>query len=182
MRTLLLVPQANTDAGTFGGMSMALTMSSEVVVPVAIDHGQFIACDPQADLDIDSYGEDATRQGLAAWSGNGGVTVFTASHWTNTEVVVGLSPGRPTIAEDTWEHLVEGGLIITSGRLHIYGPEDTGVNEASISLPSDSYSLIVCGRAFDSTNEYGDAGSDSYALLLWPGPPLERRVLKNGFS
>jgi hypothetical protein len=153
-----------------------LTMGSEVTVAVGIDHGQFVACDPDADLDIDSYSELARRQGLAMWGGNGGITVFAASHWATTQVTVRLSSGRPDVADDEWDHLVEGGLIIRSGRLHIYGPEDTGTNEASISLPSDSYSLITCGR------DFGDEGYDAYALLLWPGPPLDGRVLKDGFS
>ena len=159
-----------------------VTMGSEVAVSVGIDHGQFIACDCDAALDIDSYGEAAFREGLALWGGNGGITVFAASDWTDTEVTVRLLPGRPAIAEDDWDHVGEGGLVIRSGRLHVYGPEDTRTNEASIGLPSDSYSLIVCGRGFNTTNEYGDEGSDSYMLVLWPGPPLDRRVLKDGFS
>jgi hypothetical protein len=153
-----------------------------VAVSVGIDHGQFIACDPDAPLDIDSYDESASRAGLAMWGRKGGITVFSASHWTSTEVTVRLLRKRPIIAGNEWDHVVEGGLIIRSGRLHLYGPDDTGTNEASISLPSGSYSLIVCGRGFDSTNEYGDEGSDSYTLVLWPGPPLDRRVRKDGFS
>lgn len=100
-------------------------MGSAVVVPVGVDHGQFIACDPEADLDIESYGEEATRQGLAAWGGNGGVTIFTASNWTDTEVTVRLSPERPAVPTGDWDHVVEGGLIIRNGRLHVHGPEDT---------------------------------------------------------
>jgi hypothetical protein len=162
-------------------MPTALTMGSDATVPVRVDHGQFIACDPAAELDIDSYGETASREGLAMWAGNGGITVFAASHWTDTKLTVRLVPERPSFAEHEWDHLVEGGLVIKSGRLQVYGPEDSGINEASISLPSDSYSLVVCGRDFDSTNEHGDEGHDHYMLVLWPGPPLDRRVLKDGF-
>ncbi len=163
-------------------MTRTLDMGSEVTVPVRVDHGQFIACDPASKLDIDSYGEQAQRQGLAVWAGNGGVTVFTASNWTITSVTVALSPERPVLAEDEWDHLVESGLVIQSGSLHVYGPEDTGINEASISLPPGSYSLLVCGREFDATNEHDDDGDDTYTLRLWPGPLLERRVLRDGFS
>jgi hypothetical protein len=157
-------------------------MSSQVTVPIAVDHGQFIACDPEAELDIAAYGDAAYRQGLAAWGNHGGVTIFTASHWTETEVTVALSAERPPISHDDWDHIVEGGLVVRSGRLHLYGPEDTGINEAAIELAPRAYSLIVCGRDFGSTNKYGDEGSDSYALVLWPGAPLTRRVLKDGFA
>jgi hypothetical protein len=142
----------------------------------------FIVCDPHAALDIDSYGARASREGLALWSGHGGVTVFTASRWTEADVAVALSAERPAVSEAEWDHVVEGGLVIQSGRLHLYGPEDTGITEAVHDVPPDTYSLIVCGRDFDSTNAPGDDGSDSYALLLWPGPPLERRVVKDGFA
>jgi hypothetical protein len=157
-------------------------MGAEVEVAVGVDHSQFIACDPAAQLDIDSYGDLAQRRGLAMWRGNRGVTIFTASNWTETHVTVRLSSERPTVALDDWDHVVEGGLVISSARLHLYGPEDTGANEAAIGLPSHSYSLIVCGRDFDSANEYGDEGRDTYTLLLWPGPALDGRVLKDGLS
>ena len=163
-------------------MQIPLAMGSEVTVSVGIDHGQFVACDPDAELDIDSHGDTATRHGLAIWGGNGGMTVFTASHWTATEVTVRLLSERPAVAETEWDHLVEGGLVLSNGRLHIYGTEDTGISEAAINLPKGSYSVIVWGRRFDSTDEYGDDGNDLYTLILWPGPPLDRRVLKDGFS
>lgn len=157
-------------------------MGSQVRVPVGIDHGQFIACDPQADLDIDAYTDRAMRAGLALWGNGGGITVFTASHWTASDVTVALSPARPEIAESDWDHIVEGGLVIRSGRLHIFGPEQTETNESAIAVPPQMYSLIVCGGDFDTTNEYGDDGDDAYALLMWPGHPLDRRVLKDGFA
>jgi hypothetical protein len=162
-------------------MSYAVEPGGEVTVPVAIDHGQFIVCDPDAKVDIDSYGEEATRQGVAPWSGGGGITVFTASRWTKTVVIVALHLEKPGIDIDQCDHLVEAGLSIRSGRLHLYGPEDTNANEASIVLPSGIYSVIVSGKGFDTTNELGDEGSDTYALHLWPGPILKRRVLKDGF-
>jgi hypothetical protein len=159
-----------------------LGVDGELTVPVGVDHGQFIACDPDAELDIDSYGDAAQRAGLATWRSGAGVTVFTASHWTDTVVTVRLTRERPTLAEDDWDHVVEAGLVLRRGRLHLYGPEDTGVNEHSIALRPSTYALLVCGRDFDSVNECGDDGNDSYALLLWPGPVFERRVLKDGFS
>jgi hypothetical protein len=163
-------------------MSDTLEPGDDVAVPVSVDHGQFIVCDPEAELDIDSYGTEATRQGVALWASAGGITVFTASHWTKTLVTVALHDDRPRIDVDQWDHVVEAGLSIRGGRLHVYGPEDTNVREAAIVMPSRTYSVMVCGKGFDTTNEYGDEGEDTYALHLWPGPLLERRVLKDGFT
>jgi hypothetical protein len=44
------------------------------------------------------------------------------------------------------------------------------------------YSLVVAGRNFGTSNEHYDDGLDEYALHLWPGPILERRVVKDGFE
>jgi hypothetical protein len=87
-----------------------------------------------------------------------GITVFTASRWTDTRVTVALDQARPRLHLDECDHVVEAGFSIRSGRLHIYGPEGT------------------------NANEYGDQGADTYALHLWPGPLLKRRVLKDGFT
>jgi hypothetical protein len=163
-------------------MSYALEPDGEVTVPISVDHGQFIVCDPAAELDIDSYGPKATRQGVALWGAGGGLTVFTASHWTATHVILALHDEKPRIDVDECDHVVEAGLSVRSGRLQLYGPEDTNLNEASVVVPSGTYSVIVSGKGFDTTNEYGDEGADTYALHLWPGPPLERRVLKDGFT
>ena len=42
--------------------------------------------------------------------------------------------------------------------------------------------MLCCGRAFDTPDESGYDGRDTYALLLWPGPALDRTVLKDGFA
>lgn len=167
---------------SFRSVEQELEAGGEVTVRVGVDHGQFVVCDPDAELDIDSYGPAAQRDGLAIWGSGAGVTVFTASHWTKTVVTVRLVMERPARADGEWDHVVEAGLVLRSGRLNLYGPEDTAVNEASVVLPPGSYGLRVCGRDFDSVNEYGDEGNDSYLLMLWPGPVGERRVLKDGFS
>jgi hypothetical protein len=163
-------------------MAVELEVGREVVVSVAIDHRQFIVRDASATLDIDAYDERASREGLAVWGDHGGVTVFTASQWTETQVTVGLHDERPTLTLDDWDHVVEAGLHLSSGEMRLYGPEDTGVTEAAITLPQGAYSLVVSGCGFDTTNEFGDEGADTYALRLWPGPLLQRRVLKDGFA
>ncbi len=49
-------------------MTFSLDFDREVVVSVGIDHGQFIVCDPNAELDIDTYDERASRESQAAHS------------------------------------------------------------------------------------------------------------------
>jgi hypothetical protein len=95
---------------------------------------------------------------------------------------VALHDEKPVIDIDQCDHVAEAGLSIRSGRLQLYGLEDTNLNEVSVVVPSGTYSVIVSGSGFDTMNEYGDEGVDTYTLHLWPGPLLERRVLKDGFT
>ena len=157
-----------------------LEVGTETTVPVDIDHGQFIVSVPSAEVSVDSYDEAANRAGLAVWPG--GCIVFTASHWTRTTVTVALSADRPAIALDAWDHAVDPGIDVPDGQLRIFGPESTGVDESAVELPSGTYSALVCGAGFDTTNEYDAEGSDTYTLFMWPGPVLPRRVVKDGFA
>jgi hypothetical protein len=114
----------------------------------------------------------------ALWPG--GITVFTASHWTATHVNVALSDERPIVELDAFDHTVEAGITLPGGLLQIGGPEET--SEACIELPGGSYALLVCGSGFDTTNAFDEDGADAYAFWLWPGPELRRRVLRDGLT
>jgi hypothetical protein len=122
----------------------------------------------------------AQRLGLATWTG--GLAVFTESHWTKTTVQLCLRDERPAVDLADWDHAVESGIRVTGGAVRIFGPESTGANEVAVQIPSASYSIVVCGSGFGSTGEYGDDGSDTYTLWLWPGPVLPARRLKDGLE
>lgn len=99
-----------------------------------------------------------------------------------TQVALALCAARPTLEPDAWDHAVEAGITLRSGHLHVYGPEDTLTDEASVRLPPGTYSLLVCGAGLHTAGESDEEGADRYALWLWPGPSLRRRVLKDGFT
>jgi hypothetical protein len=106
--------------------------------------------------------------------------VFTASNWTNTIVTVGLSTARPEIDLGLYDHAVEGGMRVSAGAIHLYGPESTAVDETIVTIPAGTYSLMVCGSGFGTADEHGDDGNDQYRIWLWPGPVLSTRVIKDG--
>lgn len=145
---------------------------------VRIDHGQFILCDLDSELDVDAYHEKAQAVGFAAW--RGGLSVFTESLWTESTVRVQLLGERPILDLGPLDHVAEGGIICATGELRAYGPEDTGISEAVVRLPPGSYSVIVAGEGFATTDEFGDNGDDRYTVFLWPGDALGPRVLKDG--
>ena len=158
----------------------SVNFGDDADIPAAVDHGQFIVCDCNSQIEIDSYDDAAHRAGLAAWGD--GIAVFTASHWTDTSVRLSLRRTRPVIDLDAWDHVVEGGIRVCGRAVNVFGPESTATNQASVMIPSGSYSLAVCGTGFATTDEYGDDGSDTYMIWLWPGPILQTRVLKDGLA
>lgn len=158
-------------------MTWSVDFGGDADLPVAVDHGQFIVCDCDSGVCVDAYDDAAQRAGVAAWGD--GLAVFTASSWTDTTVRLSLRRERPVIDLGAWDRVVETGICIRGGALDVYGPESARRNWAHVGIPSDSYSLAVCGIGFDTTDEYGAAGSDTYTIWLWPGPVPPTRVLKD---
>jgi hypothetical protein len=157
-------------------MSLALVPGSEVTFSLALDHGQFIVQDREADLDVDAYTAEAQAIGLASF--NGGVVVVTDSHWTSsTELRISLATHRPSIDLTAHDRVVRAAIECKSGEFQIYSPEETGSNERSLTLPAGNYGLIVCGDGFGHANEHGDDGADRYEIFLWPDEELREPQL-----
>jgi hypothetical protein len=64
----------------------------------------------------------------------------------------------------------------------LFRPREARTQGGRVVVPSGTYSVIVSGTGFETTNDHGDEGADTYALHLWRGPLLERSVLKDGFT
>jgi len=149
-----------------------------VDLTIGVDHSQFIVCDRDAEIDIDSYSDEATAAGLATWAG--GFAVFTDSHWAQCRVRLTLTETRPDPRLDGCDHAVEAAVEFASGRLELFGPEGAGMDQAVIVVSPGEYGLFVLGHEFGTANEYGDDGDDRYTILLWPGTVPATRVLKAG--
>ena len=144
-----------------------LVVGEPMSLSLAIDHGQFVAVDRGVNVDVDAYSPEATEIGLAAWSG--GVAVFCGSHWTDeTSVEVTLLHESPDVDVSKFDRVAIGGLECKTGEILVSAPEETGFRESVLRLPRGTYSLLVCGAGFDTSDDHGDDGADRYSLWLWP--------------
>ena len=115
-------------------MDAVLEPGGQVVLSLAIDHGQFAVLDRGAIIDVDAYSAYAQASGLAQF--DGGIVVFTESNWTSgTPLHMHLAAQRPHVDLTAYDHVVGGGLACepaNSGSSHRRRP--AGTSERSRSL------------------------------------------------
>jgi hypothetical protein len=151
---------------------------------VYASYHQFYLRDRQAPPD-EGRPDFWTREAFAARLalGRGVIGVGTESNGDVRVTVEARNTEPPADDLDAWDHVVEGPLEVTSGRMIVHGVDDTGMEDTDpqvrarqFSLPPGSYRVRVYGAGFSTVvNEEGD---DTYRLLIWPAPAAERRVLK----
>ncbi len=92
------------------------------------------------------------------------------------EIVICRSEPLPDFED--WDHLVECGIDVPSGRLIVAGCFDDCEGEAPrINLRPGSYRARVCYGNQYSCQEYVGC-SDYYRIMLWPSKDMSFRPLK----
>jgi len=163
-----------------GSRGEALEIGAPVDLSLSLDHGQFVVLDRDSVVDVDAYDDGSQATGIVQF--DGGVVVFTDSHWSSqTPLRVNLGNEPPALDLAAVQHVVVSGIKCTSGELRILSPEETGANERTLILQAGSFGLLACGSGFGHANGSGDNGSDRYELWLWPVRHLpSRRCIKSG--
>jgi hypothetical protein len=176
---------AGCDSGQPGGETMATALVEQTHnFSVYASYHQFYLADRQAPHDegrADFWSREAFAARLAVSRGLLGIGTESAGDVT---VAVEVRKTPPPEADlDAFDHVVEGPLHVTSGRLIVHGVDDVGMEDSDpkvrarqFSLPPGDYRVRMYGSGFATVaNEEGD---DAYRLVLWPAPPADRRVLK----
>ena len=151
---------------------------------VVASYHQFYLRDREAPHDEGSasfWTRDAFAARLALGRGLIGVGTESAGE---VQVAVQIRTTEPSADDlDSWDHVVEGPLRVSSGRMIVHGVDDVGMEDTDpnvsarqFSLPPGSYRVRVHGAGFSTVVD--EEGDDSYHLLIWPAPAAERRVLK----
>lgn len=166
-------------------------MVAEYPLRIPIDHGQFFVED-DALADVSRWDFDATYARLGRdhlGLKPGGLVVTTMRHWGDTDVVVDVretppdDPAAMWERSDAWEHVVECGLVVASGKLSVFAPEMTGLPAIPrVPIAPGHYRVLVLYGALDSVvDEQEPDGQDHYRVVLWPGEPVEPIVRRRGF-
>lgn len=75
-----------------------------------------------------------------------------------------------------YDHIVEGGLTVTNGKIQILDCPNDSI-ELEIPVKSSTYRVRIYSSNLSSVD--GDEGEDFYKIEIWEDDNLERKVLKN---
>jgi hypothetical protein len=140
------------------------------------DYFQFYLQDEGADGNLgDAWTDTAVNDLLALAPGTIGVgTVRNMDVPVEIEVLNG--PPQNDLAQ--WDHVMECGIDVPSGRLVIAGCTDYFPDAARLNIALGTYRARIYYGDLDSLSEDGLTGDDHYRIVLWPSSDLTRNVIK----
>jgi|ERR1051325_1809695 hypothetical protein len=140
------------------------------------DYFQFYLQDEGADGNLgDAWTDTAVNDLLALAPGTIGVgTVRNMDVPVEIEIVNG--PPQNDLAQ--WDHVMECGIDVPSGRLVIAGCTDYFPDAARLNIAPGTYRARIYYGDLDSLSEDGLTGDDHYRIVLWPSNDLTRNVIK----
>jgi len=140
------------------------------------DYFQFYLQDESAEGNLgESWNQQAVRRLLALAPGT--VGVGTVRNMT-VPVTVQVRQSEPEEELARWDHVVECGIEVPSGRLVVAGCTDYFPDAARIEVRPGHYRVRVCYGGLNTLSEDGLEGDDHYKVVLWPAEPAAVRVLK----
>jgi hypothetical protein len=140
-------------------------------------YGQFYICDSHSPLRTDAheFWTDEAHEGRLAVE-DGFLGIRTECYGPVKGELEILREENTTVNLDLFDHIVEGGLEIKSGRLRILDCPTSSI-ELDISLVEGSYRVRIYSSNLASVD--GDEGDDFYRIEIWKGTGPLRNVIKN---
>lgn len=141
------------------------------------DYFQFYLQDEQSSGDLsNSWTEQALSDMLAVAPGVIGVRTVRNM---DVPVKVEVLDSPPNDNFDSWDHIAEASLEVTSGRIIIAGCTDYLPDAADITVAPGIYRARLFYGALNSVDELRLDGSDHYRVVLWlSADRSEPKVLK----
>ncbi len=140
------------------------------------DYFQFYIQDEAAKGDLSqAWSEEATDRLLALAPGTVGIGTVRN---LDVPVTVDILEHAPVDDFSEWDHVVEAGLDVASGRIVIAGCTDFVPDAKRIEVPPGTYRVRVSYGALDTLSEDGLSGDDRYRLQLWLAALTAVRILK----
>jgi len=140
------------------------------------DYFQFYIQDEAAKGDLSqAWNEEATDRLLALAPGTVGIGTVRNM---DVPITVDILEHAPADDFSEWDHVVEAGLDVTSGRIVIAGCTDYFPDAKRVEVPPGAYRVRVSYGALDTVSEDGLSGDDRYRLQLWLAALSAVRILK----
>ena len=140
------------------------------------DYFQFYIQDEAATGDLSqAWNEEATDRLLALAPGTVGIGTVRNM---DVPVTVDILEHAPEDDFSEWDHVVEAGLDVASGRIVIAGCTDYFPDAKRVEVPPGTYRVRASYGALDTLSEDGLSGDDRYRLQLWRATSTAVRILK----
>lgn len=151
-------------------------ITQRVDLELFADYCQFYLQDERAEGGLaDSWNEEASINRLAVAPGV--FAVGTARNFT-VPVVVEVRQRKPEDSLDGWDHVVETGLEVLSGRIVVAGCTDYFPDAVRIPVVPGQYRSRTYYAGLGTVGRNGTDGEDHYKVVLWPGGPQPPVVVK----
>jgi len=127
--------------------------------------------------DFDSFKNDMNKR---LSNEDNALIVFTQSYGNIKGDLIVLDKPNTDMDFSKYDHVVEGGLKITSGELQILNSPNS-LTEATIKVEPGNYRVRVYSSNFASVKEVDlahDKDNDYYHIEIWPSENMETKVLK----
>ncbi len=146
--------------------------------PVFADYFAFALLDEGTAPPDNLWNEQALSDRVAVAKGT--VVVGTVRNMFVPVIIETLGPQEidDASALDTWDHVVECSLEISSGSLVVFGTTGYYPEAPRLRLPSTTYRTKIYYGGLSTLSKDGLNGNDIYFVILQPGPPIEPRVVK----
>jgi len=139
-------------------------------------HHQFYIVDKSSPFRADSddfWSAQASEDKLAIEGGILGVGTECYGHVNGDIHTLDTAPTEEDLS--TYDHVVEGSLILPSGILQVFACLDK-IPIIELELPPVTYRVRVYSSNLSSVD--GDSGDDYYRVRIWPEVYVQRRVLR----
>lgn len=118
---------------------------------------------------------EAVNRLLAVAAGTIGVgTVRNMSVPVTIEIV----ENEPDNDTSSWDQVNECSMEIQSGRIVVAGCTDYFPDAARINVSPGCYRVRLYYGSLKALSENGLEGDDHYKVVLWPGSPVDLRIIK----
>jgi len=141
-------------------------------------YNQFYICDKESLRETGSesfWTTDAYEDRLAEGDGILGIGTQSYGHIRSGLIIEERAANIP--ANNPYDHIVEGGLNITSGFLEILDCPNSHV-EFEVKLKPGKYRVRVYSSNLKNANIDENEGGDYYKIEIWPDTDMKRKVLK----
>ena len=141
------------------------------------DYFQLLLMDEYCEDDFSTiWDADASERMLAL--GATSASIGTLRN-VDVDVEVHVLQAEPAVSIDDVDHGALCSFAIPSGRLVVLGCTEFKPAAARVSIQPGSYRVLTTVTGVDTIEYESDPASDLYSVYLWPGLPIEPRLLKH---